>query len=73
MARDGRYRSQFETGISNGGLTAFPGVIAGPWESRMFGGAYDRAPAAERPKYGSLNFRRRAAGGRLGSGPRTFA
>ena len=69
MARDGRYRSQFETGTSNGGLTAFPGGDRWAWESRIFGGAYDRAPAAERPKYGSLNFRRRAAGGspRFGS------
>lgn len=25
MGRDGRYRSQFETGTSNGGLTAYPG------------------------------------------------
>ena len=25
MARDGRYRNQFETGTSNGGLTAHPG------------------------------------------------
>ncbi len=69
MARDGRYRSQFETGTSNGGLTAFPGGDRWAWESRIFGGAYDRGPAAERPKYGSLNFRRRAAGGspRFGS------
>ena len=35
----------------------------------MFGTAYDDAPAAERPKYGSLNFRRLAVGGsvRFGS------
>ncbi len=25
LAREGVYRSQFETGISNGGLTAHPG------------------------------------------------
>jgi hypothetical protein len=25
LARDGIYRSQFETGTSNGGLTAYPG------------------------------------------------
>jgi hypothetical protein len=69
MGRDGRYRSQFETGTSNGGLTAYPGGGRWSWESRIFGAAYDDAPAAERPTYGSLNFRRRTAGGspRFGS------
>jgi len=69
MARDGRYRSQFETGVSNGALTAYPGGDRWRWECRMFGGAYDDAPAAMRPKYGSLNFRRRRVGGspRFGS------
>lgn len=39
------------------------------WESHVFGNAYDQVPASERPKYGSLNFRRRATGGspRFGS------
>src|SRR5215470_4233932 len=59
MARDGGYRSQFETGTSNGGLTAYPGGDRWRWESRMFGGAYDDGPAAVRPKYGSLNVRGR--------------
>jgi hypothetical protein len=69
MARDGVYRSQFETGTSNGGLTAFPGGDRWRWESRIFGGAYDAAPPETRPKYGSLNHRGRAAGGspRFGS------
>ncbi|WP_174720446.1 DUF3626 domain-containing protein [Amycolatopsis sp. BJA-103] len=69
MAEDGFYRNQFETGTSNGGLTAYPGGDRWRWESRMFGGAYDDAPPAERPKYGALNFRRRAVGGapRFGS------
>jgi hypothetical protein len=69
MAADGIYRSQFETGTSNGGLTAYPGGDRWRWESRMFGGAYDDAPAAGRPKYGALNFRRRLVGGapRFGS------
>jgi len=69
MARDGIYRSQFETGTSNGGLTAHPGGDRWSWESRIFGGAYDHVPAAERPKYGSLNYRRRGTGGspRFGS------
>jgi hypothetical protein len=69
LAADGVYRSQFETGTSNGGLTAHPGGSRWRWESRIFGGAYDEAPAALRPKYGALNHRRRPAGGapRFGS------
>jgi hypothetical protein len=69
MAADGVYRSQFETGTSNGGLTAHPGGDRWRWESRIFAGAYDHAPAADRPKYGSLNFRGRLVGGspRFGS------
>jgi hypothetical protein len=62
LAEDGRYRSQFETGTSNGGLTAHPGGDRWRWESRLFGAAYDQAPADARPKYGALNFRRRHNG-----------
>jgi Protein of unknown function (DUF3626) len=54
MAQDGVYRSQFETGTSNGGLTAHPGGDRWRWESRIFAAAYDNGPAADRPKYGSL-------------------
>jgi len=69
MARDGVYRSQFETGTSNGGLTAYPGGDRWRWESQIFAGAYDDGSPADRPKYGSLNFRRRLVGGspRFGS------
>jgi hypothetical protein len=69
MARDGRYRNQFETGTGNGGLTAHPGGSRWVWEQRIFGGAYDDAPAGERPKYGALNHRDSPAGGapRFGS------
>ncbi|MYS18875.1 Protein of unknown function [Streptomyces sp. DvalAA-14] len=62
LADDGRYRSQFVTGTSNGGLTAHPGGDRWRWESRMFGGAYDEAPADERPVYGALDFRRQPVG-----------
>jgi Protein of unknown function (DUF3626) len=44
LLEDGRYRSQFETAISNGGL-------GGPrlgWEAAMFGGAYGDAPPSAR-------------------------
>ncbi|MCL6423866.1 DUF3626 domain-containing protein [Brachybacterium sp. JHP9] len=69
LAAQGEYRSQFETGTSNGGLTAHPGGDRWLWEQSLFGGAYDDAPAAERPKYGALNHRHRALGGapRFGS------
>ena len=66
MAEDGGYRSQFVTGTSNGGLTAFPGGDRWRWEARIFGGAYDGAPASARPVYGALDFR----GGALGAAPR---
>jgi hypothetical protein len=50
LALDRVYRSQFETGISNGGL----GGDRDTWENRMFGGAYTAAVAG-RPLYGGLN------------------
>ncbi|WP_329577515.1 DUF3626 domain-containing protein [Kitasatospora sp. NBC_01250] len=62
MAADGVYRSQFVTGTSNGGLTARQGGDRWRWEQRIFGGAYDDAPADERPIYGALNFRRQVVG-----------
>ncbi|MET7393947.1 DUF3626 domain-containing protein [Dactylosporangium sp. NPDC005572] len=57
LLADGRFRSQFETGISNGGLTAYPGGDRDRWEERMFGGAYQRPGVSpiDRPKYGALN------------------
>ncbi|MFA3839226.1 DUF3626 domain-containing protein [Streptomyces aureus] len=62
LADDGLYRSQFVTGTSNGGLTAYPGGDRWRWESRIFDGSYDEAPAQERPVYGALNFRRKTVG-----------
>ncbi|MFD5073891.1 DUF3626 domain-containing protein [Streptomyces sp. NPDC058371] len=62
LVRDGSYHSQFVTGTSNGGLTAHPGGDRWRWESRIFGGSYDTAPAHERPVYGALNFRRQVVG-----------
>ncbi|WP_085124933.1 DUF3626 domain-containing protein [Tistlia consotensis] len=69
LAREGIYRTQFETGTSNGGLTAHPGGERWLWESRMFGTAYDNADPELRPRYGALNYLRRATGGspRFGS------
>ncbi|RLV48036.1 DUF3626 domain-containing protein [Nocardioides mangrovicus] len=69
MAREGRYRSQFVTGISNGGLTAYPGGDRWRWESRLFDGRYDDAPPEDRPVYGAWNRREDPYGGavRFGS------
>jgi hypothetical protein len=62
LSESGVYLSQFVTGTSNGGLTAFLGGDRWRWESRIFGGAYDEATARERPVYGALNFRRKPVG-----------
>jgi hypothetical protein len=62
LAESGLYLSQFATGTSNGGLTAHPGGDRWHWESRIFGGAYDDAPAGTRPVYGALNFRHKPVG-----------
>ena len=72
LARDGLYRSQFETGTSNGGMTAYRGGARWDWESRIFGGAYDDCDGSSpsmRPKYGALNYRADPVGGsrRFGS------
>lgn len=66
IAESGFYRSQFQTGTSNGGLTAHPGGARWLWENRLFGGAYDQADAALRPKYGALA----RAGDDAGGSPR---
>lgn len=57
LLEDGLYRSQFETQISNGGLTAVPGGDRDLWEERLFEGAYQvrGVGASERPKYGALS------------------
>jgi Protein of unknown function (DUF3626) len=56
LLSEGIYRSQFETGLSSGSLSAFPGGPRDAWEHRLFGGAYDEAGVnnSERPKYGAL-------------------
>lgn len=69
MAADGSYRSQLETGTSDGGRTAFPGGDRWRWESRLLSGRYDRGPAVARPVYGAWNRRADPYGGptRFGS------
>ncbi|MDB5215826.1 MAG: hypothetical protein JWO86_3753 [Myxococcaceae bacterium] len=67
----GRYKNQFETGLSNGSRTAFAGGARDGWEETLFGGAYHEpvAEASERPKYGALDVMHHADGGspRFGS------
>lgn len=58
MQKAGHLQSQFETGTSNGGLTAYAGGERWLWEQRVFDGAYDNAANSLRPKYGALNFRK---------------
>jgi hypothetical protein len=55
LAQDGVYRSQFETGISSGSRTAYPGGERDLWEHKLFDHAYRDSPPGDRPKYGALN------------------
>lgn len=57
ISASGRYRSQWQTGTSNGGLTAHVGGDRWRWESRIFEGRYDDAADEERPVYGAWNRR----------------
>ncbi|HXB67927.1 MAG TPA: DUF3626 domain-containing protein [Candidatus Acidoferrales bacterium] len=56
LLNEGQYRNQFETGLSSGSLSAFPGGQRDSWERVVFGGAYHEGTvhASERPKYGAL-------------------
>ncbi len=57
-------RNQFETGLSTGSLSAFPGGARDSWEHLLFGGAYHERGVSdsERPKYGALELVRYADG-----------
>lgn len=68
MAAAGRYRSQFETASSNGGLTAYPGGERWLWESRLFDKKYDERSPSARPVYGAVDQgQARGAAPRFGS------
>jgi hypothetical protein len=56
LLQTGVYMSQFETGLSGGSPSAYPGGERDVWEDRLFGGAYHEpgASPAGRPKYGAL-------------------
>ena len=68
LLRQGIYKSQFETQLSNGSVSAFAGGPRDIWEKELFGGAYhsDGVTAAQRPKYGALDL----LGHRDGPAPR---
>jgi hypothetical protein len=57
LLEQGIYKSQFETFISNGSVSAYPGGERDLWEKRIFGGAYQLEGTTnnQRPKYGALN------------------
>jgi hypothetical protein len=64
LLQEGIYRNQFETGLSTGGLSAFPGGARDGWERSLFGGAYHASGVSDsaRPKYGALELVRFADG-----------
>ncbi|MBU5444964.1 DUF3626 domain-containing protein [Paenibacillus sp. MSJ-34] len=57
LLEQGRYKSQFETLLSNGSVSAYPGGKRDLWEKKMFGGAYQLKGTTnnQRPKYGALD------------------
>ncbi|GGQ20411.1 DUF3626 domain-containing protein [Shewanella litoralis] len=54
LLRDGVYKSQFETHVSNGHLSPELGGSRDHWENQLFGNSY--AGIKHRPKYGALDF-----------------
>ncbi|KPV56617.1 hypothetical protein QJ48_26655 [Paenibacillus sp. A3] len=57
LLEQGIYKSQFETRISNGSVSAYPGGARDLWEKGLFGGAYhlEGVTDHQRPKYGALH------------------
>ncbi|MEC0242833.1 DUF3626 domain-containing protein [Paenibacillus dokdonensis] len=64
LLEQGVYKSQFETLLSNGSVSAYPGGQRDLWEERLFGGAYQQKGTSnsERPKYGALDLMRHPDG-----------
>lgn len=56
LLEQGIYKSQFETFLSNGSVSAYSGGERDIWEKRIFGGAYQLEGTTnnQRPKYGHL-------------------
>ncbi|MCB9655786.1 MAG: DUF3626 domain-containing protein [Deltaproteobacteria bacterium] len=61
---DPHYRNQFETGITSGSPSAYPGGGRDGWEKTIFEEGYHKHPliASERPKYGAMNASWKPAG-----------
>lgn len=57
LLEQGIYKSQFETLLSSGSVSAYPGGARDLWEKKLFGGAYqlEGTTNSQRPKYGALN------------------
>ncbi|MFS0724064.1 DUF3626 domain-containing protein [Paenibacillus sp. 1P07SE] len=73
LLAQGMYTNQFESGISNGSVTAYPGGQRDLWERQLFGGAYHsevRSGGSSESRSGGSEFRSGESGdsGRLGSG-----
>ncbi len=53
----GIYKSQFETSLSSGSVSAHNGGARDIWEKQLFGGAYQQVGVgnSHRPKYGALD------------------
>jgi hypothetical protein len=64
LLEDGTYKSQFETGISNGLVATHAGGLRDVWEQKLFNGAYqdEAVLPCHRPKYGALDLMRQADG-----------
>lgn len=64
LLEDGIYKSQFETGISNGLVAMQAGGLRDQWEEKLFNGAYqgEAVHPSHRPKYGALDLMRNADG-----------
>jgi hypothetical protein len=62
LLASGLYQNQFETGLSNGKLSPYPGGDRDRWENTLFRGAYATATSSERPKYGALDLMRHPDG-----------
>jgi hypothetical protein len=57
LFEQGIYKNQFETLLSNGSVSAYPGGERDLWEKELFGGAYQLKGTTnnQRPKYGALH------------------
>ncbi|KAK5994817.1 hypothetical protein PT974_03201 [Cladobotryum mycophilum] len=67
LLEEGIYKSQFETGISNGLVATQAGGLRDEWERSLFNGAYHLVGDGSfepslRPKYGALDLMRNAEG-----------